>query len=137
MFAELPEGSGDDMKLTHPVPELPVNNIEIAVKAYAEQMGFTLDWKHEDSLAGICRDAARIFLRRRTPQEADRGYTVTIWINLNSAAEVDLLHASWKDRGVSIVSDLHTAQYNLREFAAQDIDGNRWRVFYDLGRPRA
>jgi hypothetical protein len=28
---------------------------------------------------------------------------------------------------------LHTTAYNLREFTAQDIDGNSFRVFYDLG----
>jgi len=58
---------------------------------------------------------------------------VMVWLNLNSAAEVDELHAEWKARGVPIVKDLETAPYNLREFTAEDIDGNRFRVFYDLG----
>jgi hypothetical protein len=51
-----------------------------------------------------------------------------------SSAEVDQLHAEWKQRGVLIVEELRTAPYNLREFTAQDPDGNRFRVFYDLGR---
>ena len=36
-------------------------------------------------------------------------------------------------RGVAIVVELHTAPYNLRQFIAQDSDGNRFRVFFDLG----
>jgi uncharacterized glyoxalase superfamily protein PhnB len=120
------------MKLPPPVPELPVSDIPAAARAYEQRMGFTLDWAHEDSFAGISKDAARVFLRRRTPQEAEEGCTVTIWLNMASSAEVDQLHADWKDRGVPIVEDLRTAPYGLREFTAQDLDGNRLRVFYDL-----
>ena len=52
---------------------------------------------------------------------------------MGSSAEVDQLYAEWKERGVLIVEELQTAPYNLREFTAQDPDGNRFRVFYDLG----
>jgi len=121
------------MRLPHPVPELPVGDVQAAGQAYARQMGFTVDWSHEDSLAGISRDDARVFLRRRTPEEAEEGYSVLIWLNMASSAEVDQLHAEWTERGVRIVEDLRTAPYNLREFTAQDPDGNRIRVFYDLG----
>jgi Glyoxalase/Bleomycin resistance protein/Dioxygenase superfamily len=51
-----------------------------------------------------------------------------------SSAEVDQLHAEWKQRGVRIVGELQTTPYNLRELTAQDLDGNRFRVFHDLGR---
>ena len=121
------------MKLPHAVPELPVSDIQAAGGAYAQQMGFTVDWTHENSFAGISRDDARVFLRRRTPQEAEQRYCVTIWLNMTSSAEVDQLYVEWKDRGVPIVEDLRTASYNLREFTAQDRDGNKLRVFFDLG----
>jgi predicted lactoylglutathione lyase len=124
------------MKLPAPVPELPVNDIEAATSAYVRRMGFSVDWTYEDHLAGISKDAARVFLRRRTPQE-DRSLGVVIWLNMASSAEVDELYAEWKDRGVRIVDELHTAPYKLREFTAQDLDGNRLRVFFDLGSSRA
>ena len=122
------------MRLPHPVPELPVSDVQAAVKAYARQMGFSVDWAYEDSFAGISRDDARVFLRRRTPEEAKERHSVLISLNLASSAEVDPLYAEWKERGALIVEDLRTAPYNLREFTAQDPDGNRFRVFYDLGR---
>ena len=125
------------MKLPHPVPELPVADIQQAGKSYARCMGFTLDWVYEDLLAGISRDDARIFLRRRTPQEAKDRYSVTVWLNMASEAEVDELFAEWKDRGVLMMDEPRTANYNLREFTAQDLDGNRLRVFYDVGSARA
>ena len=124
------------MKLPAPVPELPVADIQSATSAYVRQMGFSVDWTYEDQLAGISKDAARVFLRRRTPQE-DRSLGVVIWLNMASSAEVDELYAEWKERGVRIVDELHTTPYKLREFTAQDLDGNRLRVFFDLGSSRA
>ena len=121
------------MRLAAPVPELPVSDIGAATAAYTRRMGFTVDWKYEDWLAGISRDSARVFLRRRTPEEDRSGYRVLIWLNMASPGEVDELHAEWKERGVEIVSELQTAPYNLREFTAEDLDGNRFRVFFDLG----
>jgi predicted lactoylglutathione lyase len=121
------------LPLPHPVPELPVTDLQAAISAYAQRMGFNVDWTYEDALAGISKDAARIFLRRRTPQEAEQAYSVTIWLNVTSAADVDQLYAEWKDQGVPMQSELHTAPYNLREFTAHDLDGNRFRVFHDLG----
>ena len=121
------------MKLPAPVPELPVTDIQAATSAYVRQMGFSVDWTYEDHLAGISKDAARVFLRRRTPQEDRERHGVVIWLNMASSAEVDELHAEWKEQGVRIVDELHTAPYKLREFTAQDLDGNRLRVFFDLG----
>ena len=124
------------MKLPAPVPELPVADIQAATSAYVRQMGFSVDWTYEDHLAGISKDAARVFLRRRSPQE-DRSLGIVIWLNMASSAEVDELYAEWKERGVRIVDELHTAPHKLREFTAQDLDGNRVRVFFDLGSSRA
>jgi len=121
------------MKLPPLVPELPVSDITAAAEGYRQHMGFSVDWTHEDHLAGVSRDAARLFLRRRTPAEEHARYSVLAWLNLASAAEVDQLHAEWKERGVRIVKELQTAPYNLREFTAEDLDGNRLRVFFDLG----
>lgn len=115
------------------MPELPVSDVQAAGKSYSLQMGFSVDWSYEDSLAGISRDDARVFLRLRTPEEANDCYSVLIWLNMASSAEVDQLHAEWKERGALIVEDLRTSPYNLREFTARDPDGNRLRVFYDMG----
>jgi predicted lactoylglutathione lyase len=123
------------MRLPPPVPELPVSDVQAAGESYARQMGFRVDWAYEDSLAGISRDDARLFLRRRTPEEAKDRYSVLVWLNMGSSAEVDQLYAEWKERGVPIVEDVRTTPYNLREFTAQDPDGNRFRVFYDMGSP--
>ena len=121
------------MRLPAPVPELPVSDIDAAVDAYVRQMGFTLNWKYEDWLAGVWRDDTRLFLRKRTPEEEKERSSIAIWLNMASVAEVDQLHDEWKEKGVRIVAPLQTAPHDLREFTAEDIDGNRFRVFFDLG----
>jgi uncharacterized glyoxalase superfamily protein PhnB len=52
---------------------------------------------------------------------------------LNSPSEVDQLYENWKNSGVRIADELETKPWNLREFTAEDPDGNRFRVFHDLG----
>jgi predicted enzyme related to lactoylglutathione lyase len=120
-------------RIPTPVPELPVADIPRAARFYVEKMGFALDWTYEDYLAGISKDDARIFLRHRTAEEAAAGYCVLVWLNMDSAADVDALNAQWITQGVAIREPLRTAPYNLREFIAEDPDGNRFRVFHDLG----
>jgi glyoxalase/bleomycin resistance protein/dioxygenase superfamily protein len=56
-----------------------------------------------------------------------------VWLNLNSPSEVDQLCEEWKRSGVDITDELETKPWNLREFTAQDLDGNRFRVFHDRG----
>jgi hypothetical protein len=63
---------------------------------------------------------------------ADTGQPVTIWLNLNSKAEVDGLHEAWKNRGARIVAAPESKPWNLHEFTAADLDGNLLRVFYDF-----
>src|SRR5260370_16365217 len=103
------------MRLPQPVPELPVTDIKAASKSYAHQMGFIVDWAYEDSLAGISRDDARVFLRRRTPEEAKDGYAVLIWLNMAAPAEVDHLYAEWKERGWLILEELRPTPYTLAQ----------------------
>ena len=121
------------MKLPSPVSELPVRDIQTSSSFYSNKMGFNTDWVHEDHLAGISKDDARIFLRTKTEQENEQGYSVLIWLNMNSTSEVDQLYEEWKRNGVTITDDLETKPWNLREFTVQDPDGNKFRVFHVIG----
>ena len=121
------------MKLPSPVPELPVSDIQAAGAFYKSKLGFSVDWIYENQIAGISKDSARIFIRLKTDEEKKQAYSVLIWLNMNSAAEVDELYESWKNSGVQITDELETKPWNLREFTASDPDGNRFRVFHDLG----
>jgi catechol 2,3-dioxygenase-like lactoylglutathione lyase family enzyme len=121
------------MKLPPPVPQIPVGDLERAILFYQTRLGFTLDWKYEDGLAGVSRGEARLFLDR----VAQGGlYPVRVWFNLGSVGEVDALHAEWKQAGVPIVSAPEQKPWGLYEFIAEDCDGNSYRVFHDTETPK-
>ena len=114
------------------VPEIPVNGLTQAAVYYEKCLGFHWDWGIED-IAQVTRGGCRLFLtddgfRERTGRRAP----VVIWINLNSKAEVDELHAAWSSGGARIIEPPESKPWNLHEFTAADLDGNLLRVFYDF-----
>lgn len=122
------------MRLPNAIPEIPVNNIQTAAAYYVSVLGFHLDWHSESfGIAGISQDDCRMFL-------TDAGYRqgqgnnapVLIWLNLENRRQVDELHHRWREAGAKILSAPEDKPWNLHEFTAADLDGNRMRVFYDF-----
>ena len=121
------------MRLPPPVPQIPVSDLERAISFYQSRLGFTLDWKHEDGIAGVSREEARLFLDRVAEGPLR---PVRVWLNLCSVAEVDALYAEWRQAGVPIVAAPEHKPWGLYEFIVQDGDGNSYRVFYDTETPK-
>jgi predicted lactoylglutathione lyase len=120
------------MNLPNLVPELPVSNLQASGTFYEQKMGFRVDWVYEDYLAGISKDAARLFLRRRTEQEEKQDYNVLVWLNLDSPLEVDQLHEEWKRSGVDITDEPET---NPLESAGVHGPGSGWQQVPCVSRP--
>jgi predicted lactoylglutathione lyase len=118
------------------VPEIPVANVEVAADYYVKALGFSFDWGDDPGgIGGISQGDCRMFLTNTSFRGPAQGTQhVTIWLNLGSRDEVDELHARWKESGAKLLSDPEDKPWNLREFTATDIDGNRLRVFYDFSR---
>jgi catechol 2,3-dioxygenase-like lactoylglutathione lyase family enzyme len=121
------------MKLPAPVPQIPVSDLGRAISFYQSRLGFALDWKYEDGIAGVSRDEARLFLDHVV---AGLLHPVRVWLNLGSVAEVDALHLEWQKAGVPIASAPELKPWRIYEFIAEDGDGNSYRVFHDTGTPK-
>lgn len=115
-------------------PEIPVHDLTASLAYYRDRLGFTVDWSDEVlGLAGLSRGQARIFM-------ADAGYRtwlgnpgpVVLWLNLDSRAEVDALHAQWLASGMRIAAPPEEKSYKLYEFIARDEDENVFRIFYSF-----
>lgn len=119
------------------VPEIPVSDVVAATEYYRARMSFSVDWLGADiALAGISRDQCRLFLAGpafRT-ESGNTGPALT-WLNLSSKGEVDDLHRAWRSTGAILLSDPESKPWGLHEFTAADMDGNRFRVFYDFATP--
>jgi catechol 2,3-dioxygenase-like lactoylglutathione lyase family enzyme len=120
-------------KLPSAVPQIPVRDLARAIAFYQSRLGFVLDWKYEDGIAGISRDDACLYLNRMAEGPL---HPVRVWLNLDSVAKVDALHGEWKQSGVPIPSAPEQKPWGLYEFTAEDLDGNSYRVFYDTGTPQ-
>ena len=120
-------------KLPAPIPQIPVANLGPAISFYQSRLGFALDWRHEDTIAGVSRQEARLFLEQAA---AGALHPVHVWLNLDSVAEVDALHYEWLAAGVPMVSPPEQQPWGLYEFTASDADGNSYRVFHDTETPK-
>ena len=120
------------MKLPGLVPEIPVRDLDRAVSYYQQSLGFRLDWKYKEELAGLSRDSARIFLRNAGGVSG----AVLVWMNLESVASVDVLYEEWKRAGAEISAKPEAKEWGLYEFVASDRDGNFFRVFHDTETPK-
>ena len=115
-----------------PVPQIPVSDLGRAISFYQGRLGFKLDWKYEDGIAGVSREKACLILDRVIDGPL---HPVRVWFNLESVSEVDALHGEWQKAGVSIPSAPEHKPWGLYEFIAVDCDGNSYRVFYDTATP--
>jgi uncharacterized glyoxalase superfamily protein PhnB len=115
------------------VPEIQVANLSRAAVYYEKSLGFTWDWGVE-GIGQVSRGNCRIFLTDNSFRpEGQKPQPLVIWLNLNNRNEVDELHDSWRRNGARIVAGPEAKPWNLHEFTAADLDGNRFRVFYDFG----
>ncbi|HSP44493.1 MAG TPA: VOC family protein [Chthoniobacterales bacterium] len=120
-------------KLPIPIPQIPVSDLERAISFYQSRLGFALDWKHENGIAGVSRENARLFLDRVCEGPI---HPVRVWLNLDSVSEVDALHGAWQKAGAPIASAPEQKPWGIYEFIAEDCDGNSYRVFYDTETPK-
>lgn len=102
-------------KLPAPVPQIPVSDLAGAISFYRSRLGFALDWQHEDGIAGVSRQDARLFLDRVTEGPL---HPVRVWLNLDSVADVDALHQEWREAGVPTPSAPEQKPWGLYEFTA-------------------
>jgi catechol 2,3-dioxygenase-like lactoylglutathione lyase family enzyme len=112
-------------KLPTPIPQIPVSDLDRAIAFYQSRLGFALDWKYEDGIAGVSREEARLFLDRVVEGPL---HPVRVWLNLTSVSEVDALYRDWHKAGVPIPSAPEQKPWGIYEFI-QPRDIARFRTF--------
>jgi uncharacterized glyoxalase superfamily protein PhnB len=123
------------MRFPPACPEIPVADLAAGLAYWRDRLGFTVDWTdHELGLAGLSQGDSRLFMssaefRSQAPNQGP----VLLWFNASNREEVDAIHARWLAAGARILSPPESKPWKLHEFFAEDLDGNRLRVFYDFG----
>jgi catechol 2,3-dioxygenase-like lactoylglutathione lyase family enzyme len=115
---------GAKEKLTvigHPVPELPVADVERAQQHYRDVLGFEIGWLEPDKgIGSVLRENATIFFRRRTPPFEPAIH----WV---FAEEIEATYEELKSLRANIVDPLEMKPWGIRQFTVKDLDGN---IFY-------
>jgi|SRR5687767_11138103 len=112
------------------IPQIPVTHLKQSIDYYTKHLGFLLDWKYEDGIAGISNGKLCLFLNKK---DNDEPGTTLVWLNLESKEQVDELYKSWSENAAIISSPPETKPWGLHEFTVSDPDNNKIRVFFDLG----
>ena len=109
----------------HPVPELPVEDVERAQRYYRDVLGFEIGWLCPgNEMGAVSRKKAVIFFRRTKPPFAPAVH----WI---FAEDVDASYGELKSSGANIVEELEKKPWGLRQFTVEDPDGNRFYFHHD------
>lgn len=112
-------------KLAHPVPELPVADVEKAQAYYHDVLGFEIAWiLPEKTMGAVHRDEVTLFLSRQKDASPH-----THWI---FTPDVDASYEEMKERGAQITENLETKPWNMRQFTIEDPDGNRFIFHCDV-----
>jgi catechol 2,3-dioxygenase-like lactoylglutathione lyase family enzyme len=105
----------------HPVPELPVADVERAQQHYRDTLGFEIAWLEPDKgIGAVSRDGVPIFFRRRTIPFQPAIH----WV---FAQDIDAMQQELISLGANIVDPLELKPWGIRQFTVQDLDGN---LFY-------
>ena len=111
--------------MNHPVPELPVADVERAQRHYRDVFGFEIGWLiPERTLGAVSRGHAVIFLRRRTPPFEPAVH----WV---FADDIEASYRELKSSGANIVEPLEKKPWGLTQFTVADADGNRFTFHHD------
>jgi len=115
-----------EMKLTQPVPELPVSDVQSAQCYYRDRFGFKIEWLYPGGEIGAVSNGTCAIFFRRTEGPIHPG---VFWI---FAEDVDAAYQDLKDRGADIVDHLEDKPWGMRQFTIRDMNGNKFYVHHDL-----
>ncbi len=112
-------------RMNHPVPELPVEDVERAQRYYRDVLGFEIGWLYPGKEIGaVSRGGVVIFFRRTSAPFAPAVH----WVY---ADDVEESYRELQASGANIVDPPEKKPWGLRQFEIQDLDGNRFYFHHD------
>ncbi len=109
----------------HPVPELPVADVERAQEHYRDALGFEIGWLYlGKEIGAVSRGDVAIFFRQKKPPFEPAVH----WV---FAEDIDASYQELQSRGANIVDPLERKSWGLRQFTVKDLDGNLFYFHHD------
>jgi catechol 2,3-dioxygenase-like lactoylglutathione lyase family enzyme len=114
------------MQISAAIPQLRTTDLAASVRFYTSTVGLTLAFQYEDFYAGI-RAGGQVFhlklVDERDPSIdfVDRGEHFHLYLETDDAAA---LATALRNKGVTLVKDVHDTAWGTREFAITDDQGH-------------
>ena len=113
-------------KISQPVPQLPVEDVENAQLYYRDKLGFEISWTYPDkSIGSVKRGDLAIFF-------AKANSTIVPNIHWIFSENVDLSYEECLNSGADIIEHIENKPWNLRQFAIRDLNGHIFYIHHDL-----
>lgn len=109
------------VELTRQFPVLPVRDVAKAQAFYRDVLGFRIDWIERDEVGCVSNGAISVFLKKAASTPAPHEL---VWNTTDADRVLDIYRAN----GATIVEDIETRSWGMREFVVQDLDGHCMRV---------
>jgi uncharacterized glyoxalase superfamily protein PhnB len=112
-------------QLTSISPQFLVEDLDVAIAYYRDQLGFELQFTYEGFYAAVSRDALSIHLKRAPRLSGDRahrrqGEHLDAYI---AVTDVRALHRELEARGARIVKPIGERPWAFVDFYVEDADG--------------
>lgn len=114
------------MQISGAIPQLRTTDLAASVRFYTTTVGLTLAFQYEDCYAGI-RAGSHVF-HLKLVDECDpsidfvaRGEHFHLYLETDDAAA---LATELRNKGVTLVKDVHDTPWGTREFAIKDDQGD-------------
>jgi len=109
------------MTMKHITPEFPVKDVAEAQTYYRDRLGFENAWIWEDNFGAVGSGHIEIFFFK---QEGTI-HPSSCYIFVEDA---DTWYDRFKQNGVTIVEDIRSTPWGMREFVIRDLNGHLLRL---------
>lgn len=121
------------IKFYHSVPFMPVRDLAETVAYYRDQLGFYKEWFWGNEDAGIKRDNMHLLFNYSPDyaaivNTAERHFEIMWFVD-----NVEDIYKEFKEKNVTIASDLEDKPWGVREFTVEDINGYYLRIAEGIG----
>lgn len=107
-------------------PQLPVRDVRETQRFYEDVFGCRIAWIYEEEYGAVYHGPTELYF-----SQTDEAFTPS-WLFVR-VGDADALLASLRTRGATIVEEIATKPWGMREFTAEDNNGHRLRFGHSAG----
>ena len=107
-------------------PELPVRDVRETQRFYRDVLGCSIAWNYDEEYGAVYNGESEIFF-----SQTDEPFEpVTNFVRVENA---DAVLETLRERGATIVDDIASHPWGMREFTVADNNGHRFRIGHSEG----